>query len=42
MEDLTATIYDRLGIDPDKEYRTPGDRPVRLANRGTPVRSPLV
>ena len=42
MEDLTATIYDRLGIDPDKEYHTPTNRPVRLANRGKPVKSPLV
>ena len=42
MEDLTATIYDRLGIDPDKEYHTPTDRPVRLANRGKPIRTPLV
>lgn len=42
MEDLSATIYDRLGIDPDKEYYTPAKRPVRLANRGKPVRDPLV
>lgn len=42
MEDLTATIYDRLGIDPDKEYHTPTKRPVRLANRGKPIREPLV
>ena len=41
-EDLTATIYDRLGIDPDKEYHTPTNRPVRLANRGKPLKSPLV
>ncbi len=42
MEDLTATIYDRLGIDPDKEYYTATGRPVRLANRGKALRSPLV
>lgn len=42
MEDLSATIYDRLGIDPDKEYYTPTKRPVRLANRGKAVRTPLV
>ena len=42
MEDLTATIYDRLGIDPDKEYHTPTNRPVRLANRGKPLKAPLV
>ena len=42
MEDLSATIYDRLGIDSDKEYHTPSGRPVRLANRGKPIRAPLV
>lgn len=42
MEDLSATIYDRLGIDPDKEYYTASNRPVRLANRGNPVRAALV
>ena len=42
MEDLSATIYDRLGIDPHKEYMTPSGRPVRLANRGNPVREQLV
>ncbi len=42
MEDLTATIYDRLGIDPTKEYHTPSGRPVRLSNGGKPLRSPLV
>ena len=42
MEDLSATIYDRLGIDSDKEYHTPSGRPVRLANRGKPVREPLI
>ena len=42
MEDLSATIYDRLGIDPDKEYYTASNRPVRLANRGNPIRAPLI
>ena len=28
MEDLTATISDRLGIDPDKEHHTSTKRPV--------------
>ena len=42
MEDLTATIYDQLGIDPDMEYLTPTNRPVRLANRGKPIRTQLV
>jgi hypothetical protein len=42
IEDLTATIYDRLGIDPKKEYHSSNGRPIRLSNNGTPVRSPLV
>jgi hypothetical protein len=42
VEDLAATIYDRLGIDPTKEYHTPTGRPVKLSNNGTPIRAPLV
>jgi uncharacterized protein (DUF1501 family) len=42
IEDLTATIYDRLGVDPRKEYRAPSGRPIRLSNNGVPVRAPLV
>ena len=42
VEDLTATIYDRLGIDPAKEYHASNGRPIRLSNNGVPVRSPLV
>jgi uncharacterized protein (DUF1501 family) len=42
VEDLTATIYDRLGVNPAKEYQAPNGRPVRLSNNGTPIRSPLV
>lgn len=42
IEDLTATIYDRLGVDPKKEYKAPNGRPIRLSNNGTPIRSPLV
>jgi hypothetical protein len=42
VEDLTATIYDRLGINPAKEYHSPSGRPVRLSNNGNPIRSPLV
>jgi len=31
VEDFTATVYDRLGIDYTKEYDTPIGRPVRLS-----------
>jgi hypothetical protein len=38
VEDLAATIYHALGIDPEKEYVTPTGRPVRLANDGKVIR----
>ncbi|MGH9338904.1 MAG: DUF1501 domain-containing protein [Acidobacteriota bacterium] len=34
VEDLVATIYDRVGIDFTQEYETPIGRPVRLSNGG--------
>ncbi len=34
VEDLAATLYHALGIDPEKEYITPTGRPVRIANDG--------
>ncbi len=34
VEDLIATIYERVGIDPTKEYHTPIGRPVKLSNGG--------
>jgi len=37
IEDLGATIYKKLGIDPHKEYRTIG-RPVKINDGGTPIR----
>jgi hypothetical protein len=38
IEDLMTTIYDRLGIDPNKEYQSPIGRPVRLANSGQVIK----
>ena len=35
VEDFTATIYERLGIDYHKEYDTPVGRPVRLSSGST-------
>jgi hypothetical protein len=32
LEDLVTTIYDRLGVDYNKEYMSPIGRPVRIAN----------
>src|SRR5262245_24733435 len=34
VEDLTATIYERLGIDHTREYHTDIGRPVKLSNGG--------
>jgi uncharacterized protein (DUF1501 family) len=34
VEDLIATIYDRVGIDFTYEYETPIGRPVKLSNGG--------
>ncbi|MCI0419882.1 MAG: DUF1501 domain-containing protein, partial [Acidobacteria bacterium] len=42
VEDLGATILDRLGINPRKEYHSPNGRLFRLSNGGDPIRSPIV
>lgn len=34
VEDLIATIYERVGIDPNHEFHTEIGRPVKLANWG--------
>ena len=34
VEDLVATIYDRVGLDFTHEYETPIGRPVKLSNGG--------
>ncbi|MGL1102621.1 DUF1501 domain-containing protein, partial [Vibrio parahaemolyticus] len=36
-EDLAATLYRQLGINPDEEFLTPEGRPVKIANDGKPV-----
>jgi hypothetical protein len=40
-QDLSRTIYTLLGIDPDKEYVTTDQRPVRLVTGGEPIREIL-
>jgi len=37
-DDLAATFYTALGIDPRKEYHTPSGRPVMVVRYGTPIR----
>jgi uncharacterized protein (DUF1501 family) len=33
-EDLAATLYDLMGIDPESEFYTPEGRPVKVVNNG--------
>jgi hypothetical protein len=40
-DDLAATIYNQLGIDPFKQLMTPGDRPIDLVRNGRIVREVL-
>ena len=37
-DDVAATFYHTLGIDPHKEYQTPTGRPVMLVRHGAPIR----
>jgi hypothetical protein len=41
-DDVAATFFKSLGIDPSKEYRTPGGRPVMITRCGTPIPELLV
>ena len=38
VQDLYATIYSCLGVDPEKEYRAQNGRPVKILDGGTPVK----
>jgi hypothetical protein len=40
-ENLAATIYHLLGIDPTEEFYTPDGRPVALVNNGRVIRDLL-
>ena len=41
VDDLYATLFERLGIDPAKKVNTPNGRPVKLLEGGRPVRELL-
>jgi uncharacterized protein (DUF1501 family) len=41
LEDLAATIYHQLGIDPDKRLISPGNRPIDIVHGGKVVREVL-
>jgi len=36
-DDVAATFYKAMGINPTKEYHTPGGRPVMIVRYGTPI-----
>jgi len=40
-EDLSATIFHLLGIDPEEEFYTPEGRPVKIVNNGRVIRDLL-
>ena len=40
-DDVAATFYATLGIDPEKEYHTPSGRPVMIVRNGTPIKGLL-
>lgn len=40
-EDLAATMYQLMGIDPSEEFLTPEGRPVRIVNNGRVIRGLL-
>ena len=37
VEDVAATIYHSLGIDSEKEYMSPQERPLKINYDGTPI-----
>jgi hypothetical protein len=41
VQDLFATIYGRLGVEPSKKYMTPGGRPVKALDGGDPLKELL-
>jgi len=41
LDDVGATFYTALGINPKKEYKTPSGRPVMITRYGTPVKELL-
>jgi hypothetical protein len=41
VQDLFATIYGRLGVDPNKKYLSPTGRPVKILEGGEPIQEML-
>jgi hypothetical protein len=36
-DDVAATFYHLLGIDPKKEYHSPAGRPIQIVHDGNPI-----
>jgi len=41
VEDLSATLYHQIGVDPDKRLIAPGNRPIDIVRGGKVVREIL-
>ena len=41
IEDLSATLYHQIGVDPDKRLIAPGNRPIDIVRGGKVVREIL-
>ncbi|HLY10905.1 MAG TPA: DUF1501 domain-containing protein [Planctomycetota bacterium] len=41
VQDLFATMYGQLGVDPTKKYLTPSGRPVKILEGGEPIKELL-
>ena len=37
-EDVVTTVYAKLGIDGDKQYQTPQNRPIKIVTDGEPIK----
>jgi hypothetical protein len=37
VEDVAVTLYEALGIDPDRMFQSPDGRPIRIADGGARV-----
>ena len=42
VEDWAATIYNRIGIVPDKELMAPGDRPIEIVDGGKIIKKLII
>jgi uncharacterized protein (DUF1501 family) len=38
VEDLATTVYDRIGINADKELMAPGNRPIEIVDGGKVIK----